>query len=319
MPVQTTRVLNQIDSELTVQIVAADGRVLDRLSNDEHHLSGEDGEEAHGDGEHGDESSSLRVPVPGLKTSPLLSLFDSSKTFDAMLDRLQEGFDRERRFVSDAAHELRTPLTAVKGNIEVALSQPRQQEEYIELLDEIRSQVELLVRLSKGLLFMARIDESQGNRLNFTTVDVGELLSSVLDQIRGAAERKQIRLDATLPSDSQIQGDLDLLIRLFLNLLDNAVKFTPRGGLVALSTEVQHSRLCICVKDNGPGIAAEHLPHLFDRFYRVEQDRSHNAEEGGGAGLGLAIAHEIVKAHGGQIRVDSTPHNGTTFSVIFNL
>ena len=134
--------------------------------------------------------------------------------------------------------------------------------------------------------------------------------------------QKGIQLETNLNTDDdQIDGDLDLLIRLFLNLLDNAIKYTPSGGTVSISTEKQNQHLCVHIQDTGPGIPPEHLPHLFDRFYRVEQDRTYAqpGEQGSGAGLGLAIAQEIAKAHGGEIIVVSTPPDGAAFTVRFNL
>lgn len=237
-------------------------------------------------------------------------------TFDAMLDRLQAAFVRERRFTGDAAHELRTPLTALKGRIGVTLSQPRQPQQYVETLQEMEDQVNRLIRLSSDLLFMARLDQGQVMQVK-EHIDVTDFLGAVVDQIRPLAVAKAITLTETLPPKLTLQGDLDLLIRLFLNLLDNAVKYTPENGRVSVSAVQDKTDLRITIADTGPGIAPVHLPRLFERFYRAETARSRTDADSGGAGLGLAIAYEIARAHGGQLQVESQLEQGTTFTVLF--
>ena len=237
-------------------------------------------------------------------------------TFDAMLDRLEAAFTRERRFTGDAAHELRTPLTALKGRIGVTLSQPRQPQKYVETLQEMEGQVDRLIRLSSDLLFIARLDQGQMAQ-QMERIDVQDFLGAVVDQIRPLAAAKAITLSQTIPPELTLHGDLDLLIRLFLNLLDNAVKYSPENGRVSISATQDKTDLCITIANSGPGIPAEYLPHLFERFYRVETARSRSGSDAGGAGLGLAIAHEITRAHGGQMLVESRPENGTTLTVLF--
>jgi heavy metal sensor kinase len=239
-----------------------------------------------------------------------------AQTFDTMLDRLQTAFERERRFTGDAAHELRTPLAALKGRIGVTLSQPRQPETYVETLQEMEGQVDRLVRLSSDLLFMARLEQGQMAR-RMERIDLPDFLGAVADQIRPLAAAKSITLTESIPEGLSLQGDMDLLIRLFLNLLDNAVKYTPENGRVAIRAERHQTALHVIITDTGPGIAAEHLPHLFERFYRVEDARSRIDLHAGGAGLGLAIAHEIVRAHGGSLRVVSQPGQETAFTAVF--
>ncbi len=232
-------------------------------------------------------------------------------TLDAMLDRLQSAFARERRFTGDAAHELRTPLTTLKGRLEVTLSQPRPRQAYIETLQEMEGQVNRLIRLSNDLLFMARLDKGQ-IPLHQETIQVQDFLGSVVDQIRPLAAAKAITLTETIPPELTLHGDMDLLLRLFLNLLDNAVKYTPKNGHITITAEQNQAGLHIAVQDSGPGIPAAHLPHLFERFYRVETDRSRTWEhsDAGGTGLGLAIAYDIVRAHGGAIHVTTPVQNG---------
>ncbi|UCG26359.1 MAG: HAMP domain-containing protein [Chloroflexota bacterium] len=239
-----------------------------------------------------------------------------AQTFDTMLDRLQAAFDRERRFTGDAAHELRTPLTALKGRIGVTLSRPRQPAAYEETLQEMEDQVDRLIRLSNDLLFMARLDQGQFRPLT-EQLQLTDLIGAVLDQVQPSAETKGITLVENIPQGLTIQGDLNLLLRLFLNLLDNAVKYTPENGRVTVQGRQQTGKTQVAISDTGPGIAAEHLAHLFDRFYRAEEDRARTGAAGGqsGAGLGLAIAYEIARAHGGTLTATSEAGMGTIFMV----
>ncbi len=244
-------------------------------------------------------------------TGPADEIGRLAKTLDQMLERLEKGFEQERRFTSDASHELRTPLTALKGRIEVTLSRPRSFEEYQETLGVLGQEVNRLIRLSSSLLYLARLDQtSQGWQSE--TLDLSDLLDSLLETMEPVAELKQIELSGSIPAGLHLQGNLDQLTRLFLNLLDNAIKYTPEGGKVKIGVERLDKRVAVSVSDNGPGIAPEHLPHLFERFYRAEADR---ASQSGGAGLGLAIASEIARQHNGTLEVMSQPGKGTTLKV----
>jgi heavy metal sensor kinase len=237
-------------------------------------------------------------------------------TFDSMLDRLQAAFVRERRFTGDAAHELRTPLTALKGRIGVTLSRSRQPAVYQETLRDMEGQVDRLIRLSSDLLFMARLDQGQ-MRPQLEQIELADFIGAVVDQVRALATAKNITIEEAIPAGLTLPGDMDLLIRLFLNLLDNAVKYTPENGRILTSAAGDSAFVEVAVQDSGPGIAAEHLPHLFDRFYRVESDRTRLTQNGdqGGTGLGLAIAHEIARMHNGRLAVESELGVGTTFVV----
>jgi len=233
-------------------------------------------------------------------------------TFDRMLDRLQDAFERERRFTADVSHELRTPLTAIKGRIGVTLSRSRTPVDYENTLRALEQQVDRLIRLSTDLLFLARLN--QGHlRSSPSVLVLSDLLDTILEQAQPLAEMRHITLIGDIPSGLSIYGDLDYLIRLFLNLLDNAIKYTPMGGQVTVHAENKGAdKVCVAVSDTGAGIPPESLPHLFERFYRVETDRSRST---GGAGLGLAIAWEIARAHGGTLSVQSKLGLGTTFTV----
>jgi heavy metal sensor kinase len=232
-------------------------------------------------------------------------------TFDRMLDRLQDAFERERRFAADASHELRTPLTALKGRIGVTLSRRRTNAEYESTLQDLEHEVDRLIRLSTDLLFLVRLDQ---RRLPWqpARVEFSHLLQAIVEQVEPLAEKKGLTLTAEIPPDISIHGDADHLIRLFLNLLANAVRYTPPGGRVAVLAQDKEGCVRVSVSDTGPGISPEHLPHLFERFYRTEAARS---RDDGGAGLGLAIAYEIARWHGGTLEVESAPGHGTTFTV----
>ena len=237
-----------------------------------------------------------------------------ASTFDRMLDRLESAFDRQRRFTGDAAHELRTPLAALKARINVVRRQRRQPIEYEEALDDIEGQVERLTRLTRELLFLARLDEGR-QRTEQEPIDLGEFISTLLDQIAPVAAQKSITVSHDFSSDITVNGDVDMLIRLFLNLLDNAVTYTPSGGQIDVSTSSEDNMAVIAIRDSGPGIPPEHLSRVFERFYRVETDRSRSGDSRSGTGLGLAIAHEIVQVHGGALIMESAVAEGTTLVV----
>ncbi len=233
--------------------------------------------------------------------------------FDGMLDSIQATFEHERRFTADASHELRTPLTAMKGRLQVTLSQLRTVETYEETLRAIGLEVDRLIRLSNDLLLLSRLEQNHiGGPME--PVDLGTLLAESAAQIQPLADLRQLQLTTDLAPALQIQGFPDHLIRLFLNLLDNAVKHTPAAGEVGLQARATEAGVQVILRDTGIGIPPEHLPHLFERFYRVEKSRSRAL---GGTGLGLAIAQEIVLRHHGQISVASEPGVGTTFTITF--
>ncbi|WP_416672922.1 HAMP domain-containing sensor histidine kinase [Egbenema bharatensis] len=233
--------------------------------------------------------------------------------FDEMLDSLQETFEHEKRFTADASHELRTPLTALKGRLHVALSQPRTVEMYEETLQAIEQEVDRLIRLSNDLLLLSRLEQRHQD-VHLEPIDLSDLLAAIAEQMQPLTDLQQLQFSTHIAPNLQIQGSPDHLIRLFLNLLDNAVKYTPEQGKVSLTAIVHDHGIQVSVSDSGIGISPEHLSHLFERFYRVEKSRSRAM---GGTGLGLAIAQEIVHRHHGAIAVQSQPGYGTTFTVTF--
>ncbi len=231
-----------------------------------------------------------------------------AQTFDSMLERLHHAFEAERRFTADASHELRTPLTIVKGHLDVGLSRPRSADEYKDILQTIQLENERLIRLANSLLFLARLDAAP-MRTQFETVDLNDLLAVVADQARVLADEKQQQLTVALNPLPKIHGSPDHLIRLFMNLIENAVKYTPERGQIRLHAEYQPPYVIVRVMDSGPGIPSEKLAHLFERFYRADD---HSAA---GAGLGLAIATSIAREHDGDIQVESAQGLGSVFTV----
>jgi heavy metal sensor kinase len=231
--------------------------------------------------------------------------------FDQMLDRIQATIDQERRFTADASHELRTPLTAIKGRIGMILSQPRTQKQYETACEQVETQVDRLIRLTNDLLFLARLD---GRRLPWqpTTLNLSHILEATVEQMRLLADDVSINLIEQIQPGLMIQGDPDYLIGIFLNLIDNAIKYTAIDGKVTIRAIRDINTVSVTVNDTGIGIAPEHLSHLFERFYRVEAARNRQT---GGTGLGLAIAYEVVRLHGGSLTVQSQLDQGTIFKI----
>ena len=239
-----------------------------------------------------------------------------ARTFDAMLDRLEAAFQRQRQFTADASHELRTPLTVMKTNIGVTLNRPRSVKQYQIALEQVEDEVDRLTRLTSDLLLLARADARQPSAQQ-REIDLAPIGQGICDDLKPLAESNDLALNFSAPECAKTCGDPDQLYRVFFNLIENAIKYTAQGS-VSMSITSQPAlnstpaQVRIAIEDTGPGIAAEHLPHLFERFYRVDAARS---REQGGSGLGLAIAHSIVTAHGGTLDVSSEVGRGTTITV----
>ena len=235
-------------------------------------------------------------------------------TFNEMFARLQRSFEETRRFTADAAHELRTPLAVMRTEAEVALRAPRSPERDGRVLEDLLEEIDRLTRLVSQLLFLCREDSGVGEG-EFRPVRVDELIRDVAEHMQVAAREKDVELRA-VPASSAclIRGAPDRLRQLLFNLLDNAIKFTAPGGIVSLEGESLDGKVRVVVADTGIGIPAEHLPRVFERFYRVDPARGRDTE---GTGLGLAICRSIVEAHQGQIQIESVPRRGTR--VIFDL
>jgi signal transduction histidine kinase len=253
---------------------------------------------------------SRRINYEGATDDELARL---ASLFDEMLASLETKFQHERRFTADASHELRTPLTALKGRLQVTLSQVRNAESYEDTLKTIDQDVDRLIAICNDLLLLTRLEQNH-NHAPLELIDLSDLLAETAAQICPLADLRHLRLSTDLAPGLLVLGRPDHLIRLFLNLLDNAVKHSPPYGTVSLKAVAHQTGVQVSISDTGPGIAAEDLPHLFDRFYRVEKSRSRTV---GGSGLGLAIAQEIVNSHHGRISAVSQPGHGTTMIVNF--
>jgi two-component system OmpR family sensor kinase len=249
---------------------------------------------------------SRRIPYNGPATDEVGQLINA---FNQTLGRLENLFNTQRRFIADVGHELRTPLTVIRGNIDL-MRRMKQADD--ESMDSITSEVDRLSRLVGDLLLLAQA-ESGKLPLVKTTVEMDSLVLDVLNQMRVLAKD---RLKLTLGEIDQVLvcGDQDRLKQVLVNLIGNAINYTPTGGEVVVGVGKAGNRARITVSDTGPGIPKEDLPHIFERFYRGEKSRT-RSRDGKGFGLGLSIAYWIVTNHDGQIEVSSREEGGTTFCI----
>jgi len=219
----------------------------------------------------------------------------------------------QQRFIADASHELRTPLAVLRGETEVALGKTRTVEEYQESLTLIQEEAERLSRIVEDLFILARQPIESPTTLIKEPVSLTEVVKDCARAAQVLAVRKGVRLRLQNDSTSiALNADEELIKRMILNLLDNAVKYTPEGGEIALALEKHNGSAEIVVRDTGIGLSERDQQRVFDRFYRVDKARSRAL---GGAGLGLSIVRSIVEAHGGQVTIESTPRHGSTFTV----
>jgi signal transduction histidine kinase len=240
---------------------------------------------------------------------------DLAITINGMLERLdkaftllQEGSDKQRRFTADASHELRTPLTIIKANTSLALSTERTGSEYRKTLAAVDRAADRMGKIVQDLLYIARSDAAE---LFITSEPVK--LTSVIDQaVEAVVDGGSHPVTVDVEDGSWISGDEESLVRLFANLLQNAYKYTPATGQISIQSYKDDKVYCVRVVDTGVGIAPEHIEHLGERFFRVDDARARDA---GGTGLGLAICHSIVESHGGSLQVVSKLGFGTTVIV----
>jgi signal transduction histidine kinase len=231
------------------------------------------------------------------------------EAFNHMMTRLNLSFEQVRQFSTDVSHELRTPLTVVRGQLEVALFTATTTEQYREAMVNALEDVDRLSNIVRALLMLSQAETGQ-LLLQRTQLDFAELLRDQVDQYQIPAEAQGVDLTAELPPTCIIHGDKIQLERLVSNLLGNAIKYTPAGGKVVARLHGEAGSVKFTVEDSGVGISPDHLPHIFDRFYRVP-----SADPEKGLGLGLSFVTWIVKAHEGTITVESEPHKGTRFTV----
>jgi heavy metal sensor kinase len=255
----------------------------------------------------------LEARLPVVPTGDALQRLSIS--LNHMLARLRDSVQTSRRFLADASHELRTPLTIVKGELQEIVSREQCSPELAERVGSVLEEVARLESLVSSLLMLSRLDTGDAQR-EWVEVNLTELASGTAEQMRLIAEDRGVLLQPGELAPVTVRGDRSRLKQVIVNLLDNAIKFTPKGGTVSVHTRLYDGHGILEVRDSGIGIPDSALPHIFDRFYRVDEARS---REDGGAGLGLAIVRSICSAHGADIEVDvqRAPEHGSCFRVRF--
>jgi signal transduction histidine kinase len=248
---------------------------------------------------------SRRIPYQGPEDDEIGNLVGS---FNQTLERLEALFTSQQRLLADVSHELRTPLTVIKGNVDLMRRMKSLDEESMRSIDQESGR---LTRLVGGLLLLAQA-ESGKLTLNMKRVELDLLLTEVFQEMSILAGNK-VHLRLNDIDQAYVNGDRDRLKQVFINLVANAIQYTPTGGDVFLSLERIGEQARVIVRDTGPGIPAEDLPHIFERFYRAEKSRTRR--ESTGFGLGLSISNWIVERHGGRIEVNSQERQGTTFAI----
>jgi two-component system heavy metal sensor histidine kinase CusS len=229
--------------------------------------------------------------------------------FDQMLKRLDDSFTRLSQFSADLAHELRTPIANMLGEAQVALTRDRSAAEYRETIESAVAECERLSRIVDNLLFVARVDAAR-EPIARTEFDARAAVEKIAAFYQTVADDRQVSIKCI--GDGEIRADPDLFERAVGNLLDNALRFTPENGFIEIALSRKNGDFEVAVTDNGCGIAAEHLPRVFDRFYRAESSRGSD-----GAGLGLALVKSILELHGGSAIIESKPGTGTTVKLKF--
>jgi two-component system sensor histidine kinase ResE len=239
---------------------------------------------------------------------------DLMRAFNAMLERVQSGQKSQRDFVANVSHELKTPLTAIQGFAQALMdgTAATQAEQHM-AAEVIYNEAGRMHRLALDLLDLARLEAGTAD-LKISLVNIVSLLNSVVDKFKPMAAMAGINLKLFLPKDlPELMGDGDRLSQVFTNLVDNALKFTPRSGTITVRAINDRGEVQVSVSDTGRGIRTDAIPHIFDRFYQANELRENGEKRG--AGLGLAIVHDIVVAHGGRISVRSALGRGTGFIV----
>jgi two-component system OmpR family sensor kinase len=234
------------------------------------------------------------------------------QAFNQMIERLESSFQQIRDFGDNVSHELRIPLSILRGQTELSLRRVRSEEEYRNVLESNLEEIQRMEKIVERLLFLSRAERGEINVAS-TQVDLRGLVASVVAQFAVAAEAKKLRLVPRSGGPVVVVGDELLLRELLMNLIQNAITYTPEGGDVAVVLDQIDGRVELAVADTGCGIPEGEIPHIFERFYQVDRSRSSQ-----GSGLGLSICWWIVEAHGGEIRVESTVGKGSRFTVSLN-
>ena len=232
------------------------------------------------------------------------------ETLNEMIERIDNAFKSQKRFVANASHEIRTPLTVIQTELEI-LEKKLKENEGKESIKIVLSEIDDLTRLTNSLLLITKLDSSE-TKLNLSRIRIDELLAECAQAMNQAAVKKDIQINLSIDDAVEINADREKLKSVFINLIDNAIKYSSNNSRITILLEkISENKIKINVEDTGPGIPASEIPYIFNRFYRSNEIRS----EIGGNGLGLAIAKEIVELHGGQISVESKPREKTIFKV----
>lgn len=256
----------------------------------------------------GESSLAERLPYPGSQDE----IGRLVATLNDMLQRIEQGFEVQRRFTADASHELRSPLSRLRAELEVTLRRPRDPAEYEEALRSCLDEVERLSWLTEELLGLARLDAGEGRQLPAGTVALAPIVDEAVRRLTSEAERREITLVATSCPPLSVKAAPSAAGLAVANVLDNAVKFSRAGGCVTVDVFAEGGEAVVSVTDTGPGVPPDEIPRLFERFYRGSAARS---SETPGMGLGLAISRALVEGQGGRISVDSAPGEGATFII----
>jgi signal transduction histidine kinase len=254
------------------------------------------------------------MPVKGLTEVKQLA-----EAFNEMIDRVQESQQSQRDFLANVTHELKTPLTSIQGFAQAIMDGTVSAPEALhQAAGIIYNEADRMHRMVMDLLSLARLEAGTAS-LARDPVDLGELLHNVAGRFTIQAQQANITIQENLAKSPVCTGDADRLSQVFTNLVDNAIKFTPSGGVITLSVDSVNTSALVRVSDTGSGIALEDQKRVFERFYQADRSRRASSGSSRGAGLGLAIARQIVLAHGGQISVESTLGKGSTFTVTLPL
>lgn len=254
-------------------------------------------------------SHNLSERLPVTRTGDELERL--SVALNHMIERLDGAFQHSRRFVADASHELRTPLTVLKAELEDFVQRPQLSPDWRDRLGSALEEVDRLTNIVEGLFAISRLDAGEA-AAEWVRFDLGDLASATAGQMSLLAEDKNIKLTCAGNAGVCVEGDRARLKQVVVNLLDNAIKYTPEGGAIMLSVRAQNGSAILEVADTGIGIPPQALPRIFERFFRVDSARS---RQQGGAGLGLSIVKSICVAHHGRVEAASTPGQGTRFRV----
>lgn len=241
-------------------------------------------------------------------------VYQLADAFDRMLDRLEASFEKEKQFTSDVSHELRTPTSVIISQCEYAIEHSSDREELLESLSTILGQSQKMARLISQLLTLARADKGTA-KLHLEPVNISELTELTAEEQRGAAEEKSIEIRTNIKPGLELMADETMLMRLWINLISNAIRYGRSGGYAEVGLSGNGSEITGWVKDNGIGISPENLPKIWNRFFQADPSRT--ADDGGSMGLGLPMVRWIVEAHGGTVRAESRLDKGSLF--IFSL